>query len=111
MIKETDKTDENEKWAKDQISYDRAVAFYKSEAWKLMSDEEIVKLQLFQKLLCVPFGVYHKATETVLGRPVYTHEFAFRDSMVKEYLGEKEAPTLQEIMDLIPSEKRIIIGL
>lgn len=52
----------------------------------------------------------HGAVEEALGRPVWTHEFGTNfDGIVQELLGEKDAPTLQEIMDLIPAEKRIIV--
>jgi hypothetical protein len=55
------------------------------------------------------FGRFHEAIEAVLKRPVFTHEFAYRENIVKEYLGEKPMPTLDEIIELIPAEKRIII--
>ena len=47
--------------------------------------------------------------EKVLARPVYTHEFGYKDNLIKEYLGEKEPPTLEEIISLIPKEKTIVI--
>lgn len=62
--------------------------------------------------LAVPFAVFHEAVEKSLGRPVYTHEFGMNyDGICAEFLGEKEAPTLEEIINLIPEEKRIIVDL
>lgn len=61
--------------------------------------------------LCLDFSRFHEAVEKVLQRPVFTHEFAEPDELKKEYLGVKEAPTLEEIINLIPEEKRIVIGL
>ena len=58
----------------------------------------------------MPFGVFHEAIEKVLNRSVWTHEFAFRDQMIKEYLGEKPAPSFEEILALIPADKLIIVG-
>jgi hypothetical protein len=55
--------------------------------------------------------VFHEAIEKTLGRPVFTHEFAFRDELRKELYGEKEPPTLEEICALIPEEKLILIKL
>lgn len=55
------------------------------------------------------FGTFHKAMEEALGRPVWTHEFAFSDQLKKEFLGDKPAPTFEEIVNLIPAEKRIIL--
>lgn len=102
---------DNSKWAKDQLTKNQAIAFGNSKQYESMTAEQIVRFQLFQKLLCMPFDKFHEAIETVFGRPVYTHEFASHDDIVLEYLGEREAPTLQEIIDLISEEKRIVIGV
>ena len=48
--------------------------------------------------------------EFALNRPIFTHEFAFK-GIVKEFLGEKSAPTPEEILELIPKDKRLIIGI
>ncbi len=60
----------------------------------------------------MPFDVFHEAIEKVLHRPVYTHEFGLNYvGIVLEYLGEKQPPTFEEIINMIPEEKRIIVGL
>lgn len=92
-----------------QLTREQAIAFAESECYEDWTPEQIVRFQLFQQKLCMPFSVFHEAIEKVLNRPVYTHEFAFMDNLVKEFLGEKPAPTLEEIVELIPKEKRIII--
>lgn len=95
-----------------QITKEQAIAFSQSKVWELWSDEQIVRLQLFQEKLCVPFNVFHKAITTVLGRDVYTHEFGLNyEGIVLEYLGVNPPPTFEEIVNLIPEEKRIVIGL
>jgi len=95
-----------------QLTKKQAIKMAKSEIWKDMTFDEIVKFQLFQKLLCMPFDKFHEAMEKVLGRPIFTHEFGLNyEGLVKEYLGEKEAPTFEEIVNLIPKEKRIIINI
>lgn len=99
-------------WAKVQLTKEQAIAFADSKIWEHWTDDQIVRLQLFQQRLAVPFSRFHEAIEKVLGRPVYTHEFGFNyKGLVLEYLGEKETPTLQEIIDLIPAEKRIVINI
>ena len=50
-----------------------------------MSNLEIVKFQLFEPKMCMPFSVFQKAVEDVLGRPVYTHEFADSDKLITEF--------------------------
>lgn len=94
-----------------QLTSKQAIAFCKSRIWENWTDEQIVKFQLFQKKLCMDFSVFHKAIEAVLKRPVYTHEFGSKiyNRLVKEFLGKKKAPTLDEIVELIPKEKRLII--
>ncbi len=94
-----------------QLTKDQAIRMYKSEIWKDMTLEQIAEFQFYQDLLCVPFDKFYEAMEHVLGRPVWTHEFAFKDNLEKEMLGGKPAPTMEEIFNLIPKEKRIIIGI
>lgn len=58
----------------------------------------------------MPFDIFHEAIEKSLGRPVYTSEFELNyDSLCKEFLGEKNAPTIQEIIEMIPEEKRLVL--
>ena len=76
-----------------------------------MTYRQIAEFQLEQDKLCMPFDVFHEAIEKTLGRPVFTHEFAFRQQLRKELYGEKEAPTFEEICALIPEEKLILIKL
>lgn len=97
--------------AGDEISVEQAIAIYESKIWETWTDEEIVKFQLFTPLLCMPFDKFHEAVEIVLNRPVWTHEFADSDSLRKEYLGERKAPTFEEIVSIIPEEKRIILQI
>ena len=93
-----------------QLTKEQAIKFAESGIWKDWTDEQIVRFQLFQRKLCMDFSRFHKAVEGVLNRPVYTHEFGLDyDGIVKEYLGVKKAPTFDEIINLIPEEKRILI--
>ena len=58
----------------------------------------------------MPFDEFHRLTEEVLGRPVWTHEFVNMEGLYKEIvIGPSERPTFQEILDLIPPDKRIIV--
>lgn len=92
----------------EEMTREQAIALAGSHFWETMTPSEIVRFQLFEELLCMPFDVFHKAIEEALGRPVFTHEFAF-DGLKKEFLGEKAPPTFAEIMDLIPADKRIVL--
>jgi hypothetical protein len=99
------------KWAAEQLTKDQAIAFYHSDVWLDWDAERIVRFQLFQKKLCMPLGVFYKAITEVLGRPIYSHEFAFRDAIVEEYLGVRPMPSLQEVLSLAPAYKCIVVGM
>lgn len=105
------KQSEKGKWAEVQLTYEQAVNFSRSKVWKDWTPDQIVRLQLFQQRMCVDSEHFHRCLQDVLGREVFTHEFAYRDDLVLEYLGEKEPPTFDEIVLLIPEEKRLVIGL
>ena len=93
-----------------KITREKAIELVNSKFWESMSPRAIAVFQLWEDRLCMPFDVFHEAIEKVLGRPVYTHEFGLnRDGLKKELMGEKESPTLEEIIDLIPEDKRVII--
>lgn len=98
-----------EHWADRQMTREQAIAFHDSKVWESWTPEQIVRLQLFQRLPCIPHSVFHKAIGDVLGRPVYSHEFEFPERLVLEYLGDKPAPTLSEILSLIPANKQVQI--
>ena len=75
-----------------------------------MTAREIAEFQLFTEQLCLPFTVFHKALEEALGRPVWTHELGLNvDGLRAELRGDQGTPTLEDIINLIPEDKRIII--
>ena len=92
-----------------QLTKEQAIDIYESKMWEKWSPEEKVKFQFFQRLLCMPFPVFHEAVEKVLNRPVWTHEFASQNDLIKEWLGEKPKPTMDDIINLIPKEKQVLI--
>jgi hypothetical protein len=94
------------------MTSEEAIILYESEFWKHLSFRERAEFQLFEDKLCMPFGIFHEAVEKTLERAVYTHEFGLNCAGLQmEVLGEKSPPTLQEILELIPEEKRMIIQL
>lgn len=93
----------------EQLTKEQAIAFYDSGIWKAWSEHEIAEFQLYQNRICVPFDTFHRCITVALNRPVYTHEFMNVRDLRAELLGNKEAPTLADILNLIPEDKRIII--
>src|SRR3990170_1464940 len=83
------------------MTREQAIEMAESGWWKTATNQEIVAFQLFEKLLCMDFGRFHEATEAVLGRPVYTHEFAFVEELRKEYLTQRPPMTIQESLGML----------
>lgn len=92
-----------------QLTYEEALALVETRWWEGKEPYEIVLVQLFTDRLIMPFGDFHKAVEDALGRPVWTHEFAYADGLKAEFLGERKAPTFAEIVALLPADKVIVV--
>jgi hypothetical protein len=94
------------------IGRPRAIALAESAWWHGRPAREVAKFQLFTRELCMPFPIFHHALEEALGRPVWLHEFGFNyDGLVQEVLGERDAPSWDEIVALIPAEQRCVMAL
>ena len=92
------------------LSKEQAIKLGESRFWEDMSYKEIAKFQMNERMLCMPFGVFHEALEKTLGRPVFTHELGLNyEGLLKEINGEVETPSFEDVMNLIPAEKRIIV--
>jgi hypothetical protein len=92
-----------------EMTREQAIELAETGWWKDRKPEDIVSFQLFEEKLCMDFGDFQMAVEKVLGHPVWTHEFAYPDSLRKEFLKERPAPTFSEILAIIPEAKRIVI--
>lgn len=98
------------KHQRQSLGRDKAIALYKTDWWKTKTHREIAEFQMLTDELCCPFGVFHEALEKAIGRPVFTHELALNpDGIAGELFGGKPAPSFEDILNLIPKEKRIIV--
>lgn len=93
------------------MTREQAIDLARSGALDKLDDLDLFWFQVNEPLLCCDFGRFHKATETALGRPVFTHEFADPDSLRAEFLRERKAPTFDEILKRIPADKALLIVL
>jgi len=94
------------------MTREQAVALFDSKFWENMTHREKATFQLFEERLCMPFDVFHEALEKTLERPVFTHELGLNSEGLKaELIGEKAAPSFEEIINLIPKEKRILVAI
>ena len=75
-----------------ELTKEEAIELAESGWWKDMDKSEVARLQLNQKKLCMDFGAFHEAVEVLLGRSVWTHEFAEPDKLKAEANNEKAAP-------------------
>jgi len=93
------------------ITKEQAIKLFDSEFWKEMSFEQRAKFQISEKRLCMPFNVFHEAVEKHIGRPVFTHEFGLNYDGIKReiYYENLTPPTFEEIINLIPEDKRLIL--
>jgi hypothetical protein len=85
------------------MTREEAMALAETRWWESATDEQIVALQLYEDRLCMDFGVFHEAVERVLGRPVFTDEFAQPDRLQAEFEGKRERPTFEEILAQLPA--------
>ncbi len=92
-----------------QLTREEALEFAKSDRWKTWTDEQVTMFQLWQDRLCMSFDRFHEAVEHVLGRPVYTHEFAWPDKLRLEVMHIRKAPSFEEIINLLPKDKLVIV--
>lgn len=98
-----------DKYKRISIGSERAIEFAKTGWWKKCTAKEIVNTQLWVKEMMMDLAPFQAAMEEVLGRPVQLLEFMDITALMKEYLGEKEAPSLKDILSLIPDNKVICI--
>ena len=92
------------------MTKEEAIALAESKFWESMPLREIATFQLYEEKLCMPFEIFHEALEKTLDRPVYTHEFTSSniECLKKELRGDTPAPTIKDIINMIPADKRII---
>jgi len=53
----------------------------------MITKQEALAIMAYTGVVCVPFDAFHEYAERVLGRPIFTHEFASEKTM--EELKEK----------------------
>ena len=96
----------------ENMTVEEAISLAETKFWEKMTPREIATFQLFEEKLCMPFSVFHEAIEKTLGRPVFTHEFGMNvDGLRKELMGESPAPSMSDILNLIPAEKRTVLSV
>jgi hypothetical protein len=89
-----------------------AIQISHTKWWETKGPREVALFQLNEDLLCMPFSVFHECVEKAAHRSVFTHELAFnRDGIIKEILGEAPMPSFEDILNLLPNRKTVIISV
>ena len=87
----------------------QAVAMANTGWWKRVPLETAAMFQLHEDTLCMDFGDFHEGVEKLLGRPVWSHEFAKPELLRAELRGVRAVPTMDEMLAMIPEEKLIVM--
>jgi len=91
------------------LTKEQAIELFNSKWWVDKTDEEIADFQIHEERLCCPFDVFHRAIETWLGRPVWTHEFADTQALIDEKAGKRMAEDPVTSLRRIAPRKPIIV--
>lgn len=85
---------------------------YRTPAEQMTVEERALALEAIPVILTIKFSDLHKRIEELVGRPVWTHELGTGgiESLVKELRSQRPA-TIDDVMNKIPSDKRIIVNL
>lgn len=76
----------------------------------LMTPDERVSEMQSLGVCEVAFAMIHARIESLVGRPVWTHEMGLNWSgLLQECRWKGRPATMDEIIDLVPAEKRIVI--
>jgi len=91
------------------MTREHAITLADSYWWAGVEPRRVAEFQLQEPLLCMPFDLFQMAVESALGRPVWTHEFAQPQRLIDELYGTQPRPSLEDILDLIPADKRVLL--
>lgn len=69
----------------EQLTREQAIRMAEQEGWKELSEIERFEFQMNQDRLCMPFGEFHRCSEVAMRRPIWTHEFANKGELWREY--------------------------
>ena len=73
-------------------------------------EERVSEVLSWLGIVEIPFDKIHQRVTELMGRSVFTHEMAYPDSLVAELRRGRPA-NLAEIVDKVPAEKLVTIGL
>ncbi len=92
------------------LTREQALALYDSRFWESLAYVERARFQLSEERLCMPFEVFIEAVERVLGRSVSVGELIDSRGLLAELTGEQQPLDVDELLSLVPAEKRMLLA-
>lgn len=92
-----------------QFTREEAIEFASERKWESLTTKERGLLQLRQDRLCMEFSAFHEGITALLGRDVWTHEFASPDELWAEYLSG-ETISFADVLAKIPAHVGVIVA-
>lgn len=80
---------------------------HRRDVTTMTPQERVDELNSWSGILEIDFGKMHQRIEELVGRPVWTHEFADFDLLAHEVLTGS-VPTMDGIFDKLPHDKPVI---
>lgn len=96
------------------MTREEALSMVETKWWEDVPLKDAARFQLYEDRLVMPFDLFQNGVQELLGRPVWTHEFASTKKpggLQEELEGKAGKPTMEKIINLIPPEKRIVIDV
>ncbi len=92
------------------LTREQALALYDSRFWESLAYVERARFQLSEERLCMPFEVFIEAVERALGRSVRVGELIDSRGLLAELTGEQQPLDVDELLSLVPAEKRMLLA-
>lgn len=92
------------------LTRNQATALYDSSFWENLAYVERARFQLSEERLCMPFDVFVEAVERSLGRAVTVGELLDSLALLSELTGERQPLDIDELLALLPDDKRILLA-
>jgi hypothetical protein len=77
----------------------------------MTGDERAAELDRLCHQVTIPVSDLRTRIDELVGRPVFTHEIGLAFDALRDEARTRDHPSPRDVMDLIPSEKRIIVRM
>jgi hypothetical protein len=78
------------------------------DASGMSAEERAAEFDSWGPVLEIDFGKFHQRMEELVGRPVWTHEFA-RPELLRHEIATNTHPTMEGVVAKLPPDKPVIV--